>query len=330
MFQLEIDTDKYERLKHVQDGERQTLANLIFDVGYAKLYDGPKESGVVLEKLDKIEGFLLPTMSNSSKKGRFTENHMQDYFKGWNYTDTSKLPHHGDAIIEKHGIQVLLEFKNYTTTVPTKEVDKLKRDLKETAITFALMLSINTGICGKRDFDIEIVNNTTIIYISKLQNREDLIESAIALFEALHVKPQLTVNEHKLAEINENLRNCDRIKQSLYIMESEIRKTLDKSLQDIGATLREIKQSISNLFAIEEEKFFYEEYREHQHILEQVYFLFDKYGLQLEKQSPNTFTCDKGTLKILKTKVEFKTQDTTINIINSTLGILEYLISQVN
>jgi hypothetical protein len=36
----------------------------------------------------------------------------------------------GDILISKRNIQIMIDVKYYTNTVPTKEVEKLKRDMK--------------------------------------------------------------------------------------------------------------------------------------------------------------------------------------------------------
>ena len=60
------------------------------------------------------------------------------------FTDTSKQEHSGDFIIATDEYRVMVECKNYSAPVPTKEVVKFKEDmyLLRDKVRMGLMVSV--------------------------------------------------------------------------------------------------------------------------------------------------------------------------------------------
>ena len=78
-------------------------------------------------KLDERNSIL----SNSSKKGKEGEVRMLDIlnelFPNAEIKDTHKTKANGDFRIVIHGIQILVENKNFKINVPKRDIEKFKR-----------------------------------------------------------------------------------------------------------------------------------------------------------------------------------------------------------
>jgi len=87
-----------------------------------------------------------------------------------NVEDTSKLPHSGDMRCNINEVSVMIEVKNYSRDVPSKEVVKFLRDMEENPnIPYGIFVSLYTEISGKRgSLNIEWTNQGQFcIFVSK-------------------------------------------------------------------------------------------------------------------------------------------------------------------
>jgi hypothetical protein len=86
--------------------------------------------------------------------------------------------HAGDYLMEWGGHTVLWEVKNYDRPVPSAEVEKFKRDMKENQhVRIGVMVSRYTPITGKNakgDRDIEFIEGKMLVYLSNFEAMEDL------------------------------------------------------------------------------------------------------------------------------------------------------------
>jgi len=115
---------------------------------------------------------LINTGGNSSKNGKLCEVLMGSNFKkkfpNIEYRDTSDIDRSGDAIIsvKNHSIdQIMVDFKNYESVIPTNEVNKLIRDLDAQNIHFGILYSSKSKISKKDLIDYEIIDNKLIVFI---------------------------------------------------------------------------------------------------------------------------------------------------------------------
>lgn len=87
-----------------------------------------------------------------------------------NVEDTSKLPHSGDMRCNINEVCTMIEVKNYSRDVPSKEVVKFLRDMEENPnIPYGIFISLYTEITGKRGtINVEWTNQGQFcIFISK-------------------------------------------------------------------------------------------------------------------------------------------------------------------
>ena len=60
----------------------------------------------------------------------------------------------------------MLEYKNWNSKISQKEVDKLYRDMDNKNIHYAIMMSFNSSIAYKKQFDYEIRGSNCVVFIS--------------------------------------------------------------------------------------------------------------------------------------------------------------------
>jgi len=122
---------------------------------------------VISDKLEPIQ-----TNGTSCKIGKLAEilgqNNFKKAFPDFTYDDVAKINKTGDAIINTHQAlgYFMMEYKNYSTSVSQKEVDKLYRDMDNTNIHYAIMMSFNSSIANKKQFDYEIRGSNCVVFIS--------------------------------------------------------------------------------------------------------------------------------------------------------------------
>lgn len=186
---------------------------------------------------------LIGLSSNSCKKGNFGENFLEDLF-GKRYGDIiferkSSVAHSGDAWLHlPDGKIIMLESKNYTTTVNKDEITKLQSDMINHHIKWGILTSFNSMIQGMKELDFHtfIHNNETysVIMISNLSNdvhKLDLalqiIRKLIGTFDNMNEFPWIVKDiNNSLTELNTIIQKNYALRDSYYIMERDIQKSL--------------------------------------------------------------------------------------------------------
>lgn len=263
---LDLSENDYEMLFKLKKRPRDKLIKQIFNTGYNIHFPNmdseltnQQEVLVMIQslkdeilnpniscKIDSLEASLsklIGLSSNSSKKGAFAENLLEEIIKkrygDIEFKDTSKIPHSGDAWLtfSDNGV-VMLESKNYNVTINKDEVDKMERDMKEHNIKWGILVSWNSSIQGKREFDIHTFshegNNYTIVMISNLCIDNSRLDLGIQLLRKL----KLNFNNLKkfpwiVTDITEDLDELSNIVKMNYLLrdnffeaETNIKNTL--------------------------------------------------------------------------------------------------------
>ena len=141
-----------------------------------------------VEKLDKVK-------YNSSKKGELSEKELTDVlidtFRTASITRISFENKNCDILFKDDDDEILIENKAYETNVPEQEVVKFKRDcIHRNTCGIMIQQENGKGICGKQDFEFEIIqNNVVLLYIHSCNYSTDKIKTAINIIK--YFKKQL-------------------------------------------------------------------------------------------------------------------------------------------
>jgi len=186
---------------------------------------------------------LIGLSSNSYKKGNLGECILEDIFKNRygdiKYEKKNHIPHSGDAWIYLPDNKIImLESKNYTSTVNKDEIIKLQNDMIKHHIKWSIMISFNSLIQGMNDLDLHtfVHNNETyyvimisnlIIDIHKLDLGLQIIRKLIINFDNIIDFPWIIENiNQSMNELNNIIKKNYYLRDQYYNMEKDIQKSL--------------------------------------------------------------------------------------------------------
>jgi len=167
----------------------------------------------------------------------------------------SNLAKHGDIILKRnHKKSILFENKQHSANVPKDEVLKFIRDCEEQNCS-GLLLSQNTGISNKSNFQIDIQENNVLIYIHNCNYDEYKIQSCVSLIDHLtdilsQIKKETNKNiisDELLLEINQEFQNFLNQKETVINFIKESNKKIINQITDIE--LPSLHKLLSTKFA---------------------------------------------------------------------------------
>lgn len=268
---LKLKKDVYPILFKLKKKELNKISDVIFKTGYDIMYPQINETNIkekkeyneLINKLDELKKDLIsPQLNdkitslesslekligiscNSAKKGEFAENMLETIitkrYGDITFKKTNTIPHSGDAWLYLPDDKIImLESKNYTTTVNKDELIKMENDMKTNNILWGLFVSFNSNIQGLKEFDYHtfIHNNQiyNIISISNLSidiNRLDLgvtiIRKLINMPTTDTCFPWIIKNvKSDLNDLNDIIKKNYLIRDNFITMEKEINKQLN-------------------------------------------------------------------------------------------------------
>lgn len=173
-----IGKKKYKLLEKIDKTQMSFIIDEIFELGYSQYVKNLIKSDLAIGTNDSDERNKITNGITESKysttKGSLGENVVIDIlidkFPNYLVENMSKIPHSGDIQITLPiGTKIIVEVKNYNKTIDQEQIDKLKFDMRFNNIKGALFVSLNSGIVGKKKFELEFFKNNTedyfIIYL---------------------------------------------------------------------------------------------------------------------------------------------------------------------
>lgn len=316
----------------------------------------------ITDKMNSFETLLsklIGLSSNSQKKGNFAENVLEDIFSK-RYGDIqferkSGTAHSGDAwLILPNDKKIILESKNYATTINKEEVKKLESDMINHHIKWGLMVSFNSQIQGMKEMDIHSFthNNETyyVVMISNLAEEVKKLDLGIQIIRTLMCNiddmdqfPWIVKDiNNSLFELEQTVQLNYKLRDDYNTMDKEINNSLlffHKKLRDyqydIEKKVKEIINKIKNTMtsSIEDSKdlsnnydTILEEYKDSKNIynINRIIDIFQKkkwvidFNADDKKWYIYNDICDNiGTLKIQAKKllINITNDNMTVNIV---------------
>ena len=173
MYNTAVENNKQtiEKVERIKDAERKRVEE-----------DYNNAVRIVRELRAKYE----TKVSNS--RGAIGETTFAEYiekYTNWrNVENTSKIPQSGDLQCMIGQVKTIIEVKNYSKDIPTKEIQKFMRDMdSHTEAPFGIFISMNTDITGKRStINVDWTEHGQLcILISKFQETD--IEYTMKMLE---------------------------------------------------------------------------------------------------------------------------------------------------
>ena len=140
------------------------------------------------QERDKVLKYMTVS-ENSSVKGQigeeYTYHQLNLLFPKVQVEDTHLTDARGDFILHNEECMMMVEAKQYQKNVPLVEIEKFHRDMQlETNkdVQCGVMISLDSGICGKEDFHMEFVGGKPVVYLHHTRNQMHHIKLAFKLF----------------------------------------------------------------------------------------------------------------------------------------------------
>jgi len=201
-------------------------------------------------EVNELSERLAPfnTGGNSTRNGQLGEIFACVLFRKRNphieYQDTSKVEKSGDAIItlSNHTLHnIMIDYKNYDSPVPTTEVDKLVRDMKAQNIQFGILLSYKSKISKRNTIDYDIIDGKLIVFIAAYGLDIFTLEMAIQYLQKLHECDVLSISTrlHELV-FRGNMRKISDVYESVHGFACQLSQTVN--------TIKENQEKMNKMF----------------------------------------------------------------------------------
>jgi hypothetical protein len=199
---------------------------------------------------DKVNDYLMEFLkknntSTSSNIGNISEEKLlvvlTKIYPNAELIDCSGKSKHGDILMKRNlKKNILFENKNYSKNVPKEEVLKFIRDCDE-QLCSGIMISEQSGISTKNNFQIDIQNNNILIYLHNCNYDEYKIDSCVLLIDHLsdilsQIKSQACnniISDEILLEINQEFTSFINQKETLMNFIKESNKKILNHLNDL-------------------------------------------------------------------------------------------------
>lgn len=170
-----ISKQKYPILNKISEEHLKYVIDEIFELGYSQYMKNLIRTDVqtTLNQQQNLTNSITES-KHSTLKGSMGENIVIDIlidkFPNCVVENMSKIPHSGDIQITLPSKnKLIIEVKNYNKTIDQEQIDKLKFDMRFNNIRGALFVSLNSGIVGRKKFELEFFKNNIddcfIIYL---------------------------------------------------------------------------------------------------------------------------------------------------------------------
>ena len=203
----------------------------------------------------QYENTLIRTQ-NSTIKGQdgeeFTYHQLNRLFPRAEITDCHKQPNRCDFIMQEDDFSMMLEIKNYKTNVNKCEIDKFYRDVDSEInndIKCAILISLRSGICNKKDFDFEVRNGKPLLFLHNISDNMINITLAVKFLNMVLHQKDIDFTNQEIVDCFRNLASS--IKRNF----TRQRKQIEKYSAEQIALIAEQETNIHRLFNILKVKF---------------------------------------------------------------------------
>lgn len=208
-------------LQHALDEKERNIAR-----GDATLATLKAAQEAQAEELRALADLIRKKPSaSSSVKGKDYENAFRERLIAtfglgdrFSLTDSNRIGvgHAGDSLMTWGEHTIMWEVKNYDRAVPTAEVEKFRRDVKENPqVRVGVMISRSTAITGKTasgDRTVEFVEGKMLIYLSNFEAMsEDTLPNLLLLFRVFWAHDHADAEEEEAEAKAAAIRSIEKL-----------------------------------------------------------------------------------------------------------------------
>jgi hypothetical protein len=312
-------------IKHIPDELKEwasklsekNLASILTHVGYAYL-------GISQNDNKKIEH--LDKEKSSANIGIIGEKEVEKMLEErYNVENTAKTGKCADLLVTLNGVRVLVEVKKYSSSVPTKEIEKFYRDMDaNSSINGGVMISLTskiTGISKMMEYKHININGNSIpvVFISLCNIPYQVTKECI--YASIHTIICEVDSRSKYIDIDDNIahavnnidNNLDYLSQTrLIIHETQdiITKQFTKLTHQVLSAEINIKSSMERL----KSKVNVMEIENVSSTFEETQKLIASFNLNKELSNLLSVVIKKLDCELFKTKNIIHTEDKKISI----------------
>ena len=188
---------------------------------------------------------MLDKLGKNTEKGKISENllefNLQNIYPTAEIKNVAYKPHSGDFwLIRKDKPTIIVENKNYKETVYGETVQKFIDDMNEHNLC-GIMISQNSKIVHRENFEIEIHNGNVAVYIHECNYDPYKIKIAVKIIDTF--KSKMEKNKMENGIINIELETMEKINKEFQMFNNKKKQhiteiknmydTLTKSAEDM-------------------------------------------------------------------------------------------------
>jgi hypothetical protein len=214
----------------------QKITNVLTVVSQNKEHDN-----LLHVKLDT----MLDKLGKTSEKGKISENllefNLQNIYPTAEIRNVAHTPHSGDFwLIRKDKPTIIVENKNYKETVYGETVQKFIDDMNDNNLC-GIMISQNSRIVHRENFEIEIHNGNVGVYIHEGNYDPNKIKIAVRIIDTFKSKIEkqklengtIYIETDRLENINKEFQMFNNKKKQHLAEIKNMYDTLTRSAEDM-------------------------------------------------------------------------------------------------
>lgn len=195
-------------------------------------------------KLHDELGEFLGKYKASSNKGKFGEQRLNqllnELYSDAEIINTSGTKASGDFSLKRFDKPtIMFENKEYDANVPKEEIQKFIRDI-ENLNTSGVLISQNSGIAYKHNFQIDINKGNVLVYIHNCGYSADKIKTAVDIIDGLYKQIQHIgtdddniISSETLDYINDDFQRFVTQKESMLMIVRDFNKKISSQIEEI-------------------------------------------------------------------------------------------------
>jgi hypothetical protein len=211
---------------------------------------------------------IIPSIANPTRKGKMTVDAVYDslreHFMDDSFEDVSSIGKYADilATTADSKTPILIEMKDYSNTVPEKEIEKFWRDIERRGTKYGIFISMRSGIytCSscisvktEMNKTAVFVNNSELNYsghlfayyvIKKIVELQSARKKDLSGEEISQVI--VKVNQH-MRELQNNVESIDKIEDIADGLRTTCKKKLDELISCSNAIKRNMNEGIDEI-----------------------------------------------------------------------------------
>lgn len=234
--------------------------------------------------------------------GKLGEAAVVDMLKPYVINNTALMPHAGDISITYKGKPFLVEVKNYSSTVPTKECEKFIRDIETSYCAGGIFISLNTKITGKESLTLEYTNKPCL-FVS-IPYSQEYIYCCLEIIYKVSSSAEGNLDRH-LNKMQNIVYNIGLTKDKL----TNVQKSISEIIIELWKQQETMIKSLDSFsYHIQHEipKTDIDYFNNPEYVKDIVNSVLSDKVIK----NGNKYTCENITIEVLKTKVYIYTTST--------------------